>query len=931
MSGALELMQIGVAQGIEHAARVMPPNAQVDYRPYLSQMELSTLVRRANGEDMLAFDQTMMSHGINPDEHEDHIQQSIAFILRDAVCESLSQIEPDATVQQALRCYQPKSVEHLKAVGLAVSEAAWSDDPTVQTNGAAYLGVLGIGTIEAKDAPYGTDGRPLSEIKAQILAESLVGREINTERLRSLVGQISDKYDWDVHVTRIHDDRLTVKKAAAVAATAAVVTVGIANPASADPNTSGSSPVIVAGLPQEQSAVVAIDQQPLVESIVTTPQVNPRPKITIIKAGTSIDQPITPTLIPAQSITTQEAHITAQPSTATPSTETVPESVPVIVAGDAPQTLVAPQNSSDVTMPSVQDTSTETMPAAMPSNESSTPEVAQSTNEIDNTAENIDSIDVQIQLGDQLIPIVRAGIKAKSYAVLQGGEAKPNDKNDHMSEGLMSTSTTIIDWIDKARQDDPKILKELEAGWEAWRDDVLNNPDRFSQDQRDQVQQIEVQVQLYQESGFPEKATKLRVLATLNNILQEIITNPALYANQAIAPAEDTTPAHQESSGKNPYKHYKLNPAQLKVVDELADHRNWKDWQKETFINILERAVQIAYDKHISPVNLVSQSVLESGDYKTSLSRNQNNAFGIKGKGNAGSAELPTSEWDHDHYVKIMAQFAAFLSMADGVEFYASHLLQLKHYEDSRWFFKNPQLSALGLENQLNRRGQIEVKGRMAYATSPTYVKTLASMEKSLRLRELIPSDFFLNTKVPFDGTGKARPKVEFDYKAFHDNKELKIPNADKAMERAKKIANTNFNDPDYKEFCPGNYKNGKYVRCYNLCDHIAAYIWGNAHSGHETAYKHWKDVKDDKNAIVGTDREPPIGAFMFWGSGTGHVAVYLGDGKIITNDVNDRVSGVRGGMYIVDATQIEKKWGLKYHGWAIDGRLMHVNTDKIN
>lgn len=935
MSSALELVRIGTAHGFEQAAHIVPPSAQVEYQPYLSRMSLDTLVRRANGEEMLAFDKTMMGHGVDPIVHEDQVQHSIAAILKNVACSSLEYDEPDITVQHALQCYQPKSVDHLKTVGLAMSEAAWSDSPRVQANSAALLGVLGVGNDGEKDAPYGPDGQPLSEIKAQLLAESLAGKEVAAEQIDKVASQISDKYDWGIQVTRIHETSLTVRKAAAAAATAAVVTGVMANPAAASDPSGSSSPVIVAGLAQEQVTVVASDQQTYVESIVSTPQAT-MPKITIIKAGVSIDQPITPSTVQMQSISTQEAQATQAVAPTTP--ESAPESDSVIVAGDTPQTPVIPNNTNEVTMPVLPDTvgvtaqdTPSTMPVLPPTTEAPTPDTSSTDAEAITTAEDVDALDVQIQLGDQLIPRVNAGINAKSYAVLQGGEAKPNDKNDHMSDALIDTSKTLIDWIGKARQGDKETLKMLEAGWEAWRDDVLNNPDRFSQDQRDQVQLIETQVQLYDQSGFAEKATELRVLATLNNILQEIITNPSLYANQSIVPAESTAPKPEKSTGKNPYKNYKLSPAQLQIVDELAGHRNWKDWQKQTFISILERAVQIAYDKHISPVNLVSQSVLESGDYKTSLSRNQNNAFGIKGKGNAGSAELPTSEWDQDHYVKIMAQFAAFVSMADGVEFYAGHLLQLRHYEDARWFFKNPSLSALGLENQLNRKGQIEIKGKMAYATSPTYVKTLDSMAKSLRLRELIPSDFFLNTKIPFDATGKAKPKVEFNYKAFHDNTELKIPNASKAMERAKEIANTDFNDPKYKQFCPGNYKNGHYVRCYNLCDHIAAYIWGNAHSGHDTAYLHWKSVQTAPNAIIGKDREPPIGAFMFWGSGTGHVAVYLGNGKIITNDISDKSHGIKGGMYIVDATQIEKKWGLKYHGWAIDGRLMHVNTDKIN
>lgn len=61
-------------------------------------------------------------------------------------------------------------------------------------------------------------------------------------------------------------------------------------------------------------------------------------------------------------------------------------------------------------------------------------------------------------------------------------------------------------------------------------------------------------------------------------------------------------------------------------------------------------------------------------------------------------------------------------------------------------------------------------------------------------------------------------------------------------------------------------------------------------------------------------DRNPPPGALLYWttGSRAGHIAIYLGGGKIASNDIL-RVKYID----VVDADLIEKKWGAVYVGWT--------------
>ncbi|MFG3041860.1 peptidase M23 [Streptomyces sp. NPDC048330] len=98
----------------------------------------------------------------------------------------------------------------------------------------------------------------------------------------------------------------------------------------------------------------------------------------------------------------------------------------------------------------------------------------------------------------------------------------------------------------------------------------------------------------------------------------------------------------------------------------------------------------------------------------------------------------------------------------------------------------------------------------------------------------------------------------------------------------------------------------------YRLCLAFVARTYGWSYSGVAYAVDHYRemppDLKHDK------DRNPPPGALMYWETGNraGHVAIYLGDGKIASNDINRP-----GYIDVVQATDIETKWGATYLGWA--------------
>lgn len=104
----------------------------------------------------------------------------------------------------------------------------------------------------------------------------------------------------------------------------------------------------------------------------------------------------------------------------------------------------------------------------------------------------------------------------------------------------------------------------------------------------------------------------------------------------------------------------------------------------------------------------------------------------------------------------------------------------------------------------------------------------------------------------------------------------------------------------------------------YRMCARLAARIHGHAHSGWPSAIDQWEHYVDVGLAHPG-DGDPPPGALVFWDTDPfGHVAVYLGDGMVVTSDIYDRVTGRKGGVYLAPMSDVTSDfWHLPYLGWA--------------
>lgn len=96
------------------------------------------------------------------------------------------------------------------------------------------------------------------------------------------------------------------------------------------------------------------------------------------------------------------------------------------------------------------------------------------------------------------------------------------------------------------------------------------------------------------------------------------------------------------------------------------------------------------------------------------------------------------------------------------------------------------------------------------------------------------------------------------------------------------------------------------------LCLSFVAHAYGWSASGVPYAIDHYSAVP--RSMRHDGDRTPPPGALVYWDTGqrAGHVALYLGNGMIASNDIRQK-----GRISIVPMDEIDRKWGAKYIGWT--------------
>lgn len=139
------------------------------------------------------------------------------------------------------------------------------------------------------------------------------------------------------------------------------------------------------------------------------------------------------------------------------------------------------------------------------------------------------------------------------------------------------------------------------------------------------------------------------------------------------------------------------------------------------FINSIARGAVEADRRYGVPASVtIAQAILESGWGKSGLAARDNNLFGIKGRGPAGSAYYKTKEWVNGRYITITAAFRKYNSKAESMVDHGKLLATSRYYE-----------AAMAVRNNARAFAQ---KLQGVYATSPTYAKNLINIMNQYNL-----------------------------------------------------------------------------------------------------------------------------------------------------------------------------------------------------
>lgn len=434
-----------------------------------------------------------------------------------------------------------------------------------------------------------------------------------------------------------------------------------------------------------------------------------------------------------------------------------------IAQGDGGLQVGSPEQT---TIPSDDTPSNSEVPAEQPDQIAS--DSGQSTAQEQNLS-TADELTLRTAMAQQLLNTVDIALQANdgkgSISVLNGGLPLPKDASDNMPDALKNS-------LDILRTDLRATLdgktENISFGSQAWQDKILepNTLTQFSDQIRQSIMEVDSAAQALVVAGDSEKADTLRAVASYEIIIQYLSENPNLAETFAPQPVQHKpappTPSSNKSNqpessntSKNPnnhYANYTLTSAQMDVINQVARANGFSSKQKQTFILAVEDFVRLAYKYQVSPSAGLGMMALESGMFQHS---SNNNFFGIKASASAPSSVQKTQEVINGKLTNTTARFASFTSVEAGIEYFVGHVMHLPWYDDARAHFNNPKLFLDGVQNQTDAQGSITIPHKLAYAAVDrdknldpnTYRKRVENVIDILRLRELIPAEFFSTSR----------------------------------------------------------------------------------------------------------------------------------------------------------------------------------------
>ena len=147
---------------------------------------------------------------------------------------------------------------------------------------------------------------------------------------------------------------------------------------------------------------------------------------------------------------------------------------------------------------------------------------------------------------------------------------------------------------------------------------------------------------------------------------------------------------------------------------------------QQAFINeVAPGAIAAQHSYGVPAAVTIAQAIDESAWGQSSLAAQDNNMFGIKGSGPAGSVSLPTQEFENGQWVTITAQFRVYNNVAESIADHASLLATSGYYGAAMADRQAPNSFAQALTG--------------VYATDPNYGNTLVGLMRRFNLYRFDP------------------------------------------------------------------------------------------------------------------------------------------------------------------------------------------------
>ncbi len=144
------------------------------------------------------------------------------------------------------------------------------------------------------------------------------------------------------------------------------------------------------------------------------------------------------------------------------------------------------------------------------------------------------------------------------------------------------------------------------------------------------------------------------------------------------------------------------------------------------------------------PASLTAaQLILESGWLGSGLSKNANNAFGIKGSYNGASYSCKTREWDGKKFITVTAKFRKYPSLAESIADHSALLCKARYQ---------------AVREAIGYKAVCKAVQSCGYATDPEYANRLIALIEQYKLHEwdeaaaVVEQEIKLGEEVIFSG-----------------------------------------------------------------------------------------------------------------------------------------------------------------------------------